>query len=194
MAFCFECGDRLDDDLSSCSSCGWDKKQLEEEKYYPDRRCLECERAGKSPSVCCGICKEVWFCRWCHGNRIKRIREIFSKRDGIEVKVETDNPYDDGIRGPVITHSKEMIIEFNKYEPCLRCSRKLIEKLVQPTLDSIYLDGNKKYKFYDSRYDLEHKEKTQGEIYSSRSKIRMEKILNSFGFNKELFLLNPLDD
>ena len=33
MAFCFECGDRLDDDLSSCSSCGWDKKQLEDEKY-----------------------------------------------------------------------------------------------------------------------------------------------------------------
>ena len=190
MAFCFECGDRLDDDLSSCSSCGWDKKQLEEEKYYPDRRCLECERAGKSPSVCCGICKEVWFRRWCHGNRIKRIREIYKNPLSAQCEYNIGKheyvDYCDGIS------SKELIIEFNKYEPCLSCSKKLINKLLEPSLNTKFLDGNKDYIFYDIH--LSKGEKSQGEIYSSRSKIRIEKVLNSFGFKKELFLQNPLDD
>ena len=191
MSFCFECGDRLDDDLSSCSSCGWDKKQLEEEKYYPDRRCLECERAGKSPSVCCGICKEVWFCRWCHGNRIKRIREIFSKRYAKVLKVgQSKYEYE----REDITHSKQMIIEFNKYEPCLSCSRKLTKKLVKPTLDNKHWDGNQDYTFFDGFTTPKRKKDKEGEKYSSKSKKRLEQILESFGFNKELFLQNPLDD
>ena len=34
----------------------------------------------------------------------------------------------------------------------------------------------------------------EGEKYSSKSKKRLEQILESFGFKKELFLQNPLDD
>ena len=188
MSFCFECGDKLDDDLSSCNSCGWNQTQLEEEKYYPDQRCRDCERAGKSRSVCCGICKDIWFCRWCHGNRIKRIREIFKHRLSAECHYKIgEHEYWESRDG---ISSKELIIEFNKYEPCLACSKKLINKLIKPSLNTKFLDGNEDYTFHGNHWSGVK----SGEKYSNDSRIRLEKVLNSFGFNKESFLFNPLDD
>ena len=180
MPYCFECGDEIKDEVSPCDSCGWYQKNDDIELNDNRRqksRCSNCERAGKYPSISCGICKEVWFCRWCHSHRIKRIREIFTKL------TTTVNFTGMKFQPTQCTASGQMVIEFNKYEPCLECSRKLIKKLVGPTLNN---------RFWDST-EFEFSTEEYGNKYSTKNHLRLEEILNSFGFNRDLFFIDPLE-
>ena len=180
MPFCFECGDELKGTgkLLSCNSCGWSSDSIQNiGNSVKPKSCPDCGKMGKTMRQC-GVCRETWFCSWCHSQRKRDIREIFARTNGLYYSVGGWNKTYDGYLYFDDYKKLKLITSFDAYEPCLECSKKLIVKLTDNVIPKIM-----EYEGSDSR--------KKRSCYNIQKQVR--KIQLALGFNKAAMFNSPLD-
>jgi len=183
MPFCFECGDELKEqgNVLSCKSCGWSSHSVQNnDKSVKPKVCPDCGKKGKSMRQC-GVCRETWFCSWCHSQRKRDIRQVYNKSSSmLRWYLEWSQEHaDSGYYYFNYHKSLDLIKSFETYEPCLECAKKLIVKLTEGVIPKIRSveDSSKKDKI-----------KAIDRAESSEKEIQL-----SLGFNKDAMFRNPLD-
>ena len=177
MPFCFECGDELKGTgkLLSCNSCGWSSDSIQNiGNSVKPKSCPDCGKMGKTMRQC-GVCRETWFCSWCHSQRKRDLRRVFDKSNGLFC----DNGYNYWMAYPGSEKTLGLVKSFDSYEPCLSCAKKLVIKLT----DKVISDVKK------SEYSSDKKK----EEYIGNYELRRDNIQISLGFNKKEMFKSPLD-
>jgi hypothetical protein len=189
MSFCFECGENLGgNSASKCSSCGW-SLTTELNKKIPKGKqpCPDCGKRGKSLKEC-GICRESWYCNWCHKQRTTELREwakisimVWSEGSrGMVFDPEKDEDYDEFFLW------RELLDGVTRYEPCLECAIKYVESRFDKWLNPELPLGMEWHKSFLNERDREY-------LLEELQRFR-KNILQMCGFSKESLTSNPLDD
>ena len=182
MPFCFECGDELKgtEKLLSCNSCGWSSDSIQKiDNSVKPKSCPDCGKMGKTMRQC-GVCRETWFCSWCHSQRKRDIKQIFDKSNSMYYSIGISYEYtSSGFVYPDYHTRLGLTKSFDSYEPCLSCAKKMIVKLTENVIPDIN----------EEEGVSEERKKETIEKFKHRSK----KIQLSLGFNKEEMFKSPLD-
>ena len=175
MPFCFECGDELKGTgkLLSCNSCGWSSDSIQNiGNSVKPKSCPDCGKMGKTMRQC-GVCRETWFCSWCHSQRKRDLRRVFDKSNGLYISIAGCFTYYD------YEKTLGLVKSFDAYEPCLTCANKLVIKLTEKVI--LEIEKNKNAFSKDKKETIE------------KFKLRRDEIQTSLGFNKEEMFKSPLD-
>ena len=181
MPFCFECGDELKGSgkILLCNSCGWSSKNIKNiDKFVKPKSCPDCGKMGKTMKQC-GICREAWFCSWCHVQRKRDLKNIFDKHNALRWVFQNSAGYSSGWNCFDGYRELRLIKSFDSYEPCLECAKKLIVKLTEEVLPKIQQEENS---------DEKDKQKVIDNFNRRRKRIQL-----ALGFNKDEMFKSPLD-
>jgi hypothetical protein len=182
MPFCFECGDELkgQENVLSCKSCGWSSHSIQNNgKSDKPKVCPDCEKKGKSMRQC-GVCREAWFCSWCHSQRKRDIKQVYNENCRVNYHIPLSYEVSDSGHYCFTSYKiLNLIKSFDTYEPCLECAKKLIVKLTKGVIPDIH---NAKGANIADQFEA-----------IDRAKSREKEIQLSLGFNKNAMFKNPLD-
>ena len=182
MPFCFECGDELkgQGNVLSCKSCGWSSHSVQNnDKSVKPKVCPDCGKKGKSMRQC-GVCREAWFCSWCHSQRKRDIRQVYNTNCLLHYSINLSWEVSDSGFYSFTSHKYlNLIKSFDTYEPCLECAKKLIVKLTEGVIPDIRNANGSSEKNIIKAID--------------RAESREKEIQLSLGFNKDAMFKNPLD-